>query len=565
LLSKKGVFMPDFSPASDDPRREEVAEVPREHLERLSLALKSAGVGTWSWNAGNDLMRWDEHTGSLFGMSSDRLSGSSDLFLKLFHPEDRRRFMREVLTAASREGLCRIECRVIWPTDGSEHVLRIKGMAQKGAEGRLERVAGACWDITERRKTEEELEHERFLLRSLMENITDNIYFKDRESRFIRVNKAMASWFGMENPADFIGKTDFDLFSEEHARKAFEDEQEIIRTGQAVVNQEEKETWRGREETWVTTTKMPLQDSGGRIIGSFGLSRDITSRKKTEGQLARYAEELRQKNADLEEDLEMARELQSALLPQEYPRFPRSATDAQNALRFSHFYNPSMAVSGDFFDILQLSDTMAGMFICDVMGHGVRAALVAAIVRTLVEEFHSLGENPGAFLDEVNRSLLGILRPTRASRSPVFASAFYLVADLKTGELRYANAGHPRPLCVRHGEGTGKGEVFALNGAKCGPVLGIFDGPEYATGTCRLMPKDSVLLFTDGLFEVEGAGGEFYDQPRLLGAVKSRANLPARDICTAVLDEIQQFSASREFSDDVCLVAMEVERLGLTA
>jgi len=554
--------MQDFSSA-DHAGRNQGGTISREHLERLSLALQSAGVGTWSWKAEKDLLHCDERTLALFGMQEAAFSGSSELFLNLIHPQDRQRLKRGMIASASRGTLCSTECRVKWPGDGTQHVLRIKGTAHRDDSGRLDRVLGACWDITERRRTEEELARERFLLHTLMENIPDCIYFKDTESRFIRVNKAMVSWFGLRNPVEMLGKTDFDFFNEEHAAKAFEDEQEIIRTGRAMVNKEEKETWRGREETWVTTTKMPLRDRKGKIIGTFGLSRDITNRKKTEEQLARYAAKLRRQNVDLEEDLEMARELQSALLPQEYPRFPSSATPAQSALHFSHFYNPSMGVSGDFFDILQLSDTMAGVFICDVMGHGVRAALVAAIVRTLVEELHALGENPGALLAEVNRSLLAILRHTRRSRSPVFASAFYLVADLKNGLLRYSNAGHPRPLCIRPGRQAG--EVFGLNGIECGPVLGIFDGPEYQTGTIKMMPHDALLLFTDGLFEVEGRGGEYYDQPRLLGAVKSRANLPAREICTAVLDEIQQFSLSRDFSDDVCLVAMEVERLGLVA
>ena len=535
----------------------------RERLDHLSLALKSAGIGTWSWSADTGLMRWDEVTGALCGLREPVFSGRLKLLLKLIPREDRRQLRREITDSAVLSGRWSAECRVAWPSDGSVHVLRIKGTAHRDAGGRLERVTGACWDITARRNTEEALVRERFLLRSLMDNIPDNIYFKDTESRFIRVNKAMAAWFGKKSPEDLIGKTDFDFFGNDHAGKAFEDEREIIRTGNPVINKEEKENWPGREETWVTSTKMPLRDSAGRILGTFGLSRDITARKKTEEQLGRYAAELKRKNEELEEDLEMARELQGALLPQEYPRFPRSVSSAQSALHFSHFYIPSMVVSGDFFDIIQISDTMAGMFICDVMGHGVRAALVASIVRALVEELHSQGRHPGKFLDEINRLLLGVLRHSRKSRSTVFASALYLVTNLKTGELRYANAGHPRPLCIRHGKG--RDGVFPLNSVECGPVLGIFDSPKYSTGSFRLAPHDAMLLFTDGLFEVEGADGDFYDQPRLLGAVKNHAGMPVHEICTAVIDEVQQFSASRDFCDDVCLVAMEVERLGLVA
>ena len=137
-------------------------------------------------------------------------------------------------------------------------------------------------DITERNRAEAEPIEERHLLLTLMDNLPDNIYFKDLQSRFIRLNKAMAKWFGLSDPAQAVGKTDFDFFSDEHAKQAYADEQEVIRTGQPMLTTEEKETWPDGHETWVSTTKMPLRDAQGRIIGTFGVSRDITARKRTE-------------------------------------------------------------------------------------------------------------------------------------------------------------------------------------------------------------------------------------------------------------------------------------------
>jgi sigma-B regulation protein RsbU (phosphoserine phosphatase) len=404
---------------------------------------------------------------------------------------------------------------------------------------------------------EEELARERFLLRTLMEHIPDKIYFKDAASRFIWISHETLARFGSTHPAEVLGKTDFDFFKEEHARQAFENEQEIIRTGKPLVNLEERETWADGHETWVSTTKMPLVDGQGRIIGTFGLSRDITEHKRAEEQLAKYAEELRRKNKELEEDLEMARELQNALMPQRYPCFPHDAEPTRSALHFSHFFNPSMAVSGDFFDILELSDTSAGVFICDVMGHGVRAALVAAIVRALVGELKGIAGKPGEFLGRLNRKLFGILTQTKI---PMFASASYVVADVAKGELRYANAGHPEPLCVRHEAGIRR--ALPLRSGKRGPVLGIFEHAEYGTSRSGVSVDDMVLLFTDGLFEVEGADGALYDENLLVEAINRRVNLTAAALLSDVLTEVQQFSANKQFSDDVCLVAMEVERVG---
>jgi diguanylate cyclase (GGDEF)-like protein/PAS domain S-box-containing protein len=133
------------------------------------------------------------------------------------------------------------------------------------------------------------LQDENFLLETLMDNVPDSIYFKDRESRFTRINHYAAARFGVASPALAVGRTDFDFFTEEHAAQAFRDEQEIIRSGQPLVNIEEKETQAGGEDRWVSTTKLPLRDREGNIVGTFGISRDITERKKVEEQLQRQA------------------------------------------------------------------------------------------------------------------------------------------------------------------------------------------------------------------------------------------------------------------------------------
>jgi len=131
----------------------------------------------------------------------------------------------------------------------------------------------------ERRRAEETLRWEQFLMGTLMENVPDAIYFKDAASRFIRINRALARRFGLSDPDQAVGKTDLDFFAPEHAQAALETEQRVIRTGQPAVNMEEMETWPDRPSTWVSSTKMPLRDVSGAITGSFGISRDITERK----------------------------------------------------------------------------------------------------------------------------------------------------------------------------------------------------------------------------------------------------------------------------------------------
>ncbi len=136
------------------------------------------------------------------------------------------------------------------------------------------------------------LAREQYLMKALMENVPDYIYFKDNESRFIMTTSAHLKTFGLSDPAWIVGKTDFDFFSEEHARQAYENEREIIRTGEPVLGIEERETWPDRPDTWVLSSKMPLRDEAGNIVGTFGISRDITLLKQAELALERRALQL---------------------------------------------------------------------------------------------------------------------------------------------------------------------------------------------------------------------------------------------------------------------------------
>ena len=146
-------------------------------------------------------------------------------------------------------------------------------------------VQAIFWDVTEKRRAEESLAQERRLLTSLMDHVPDSIYFKDRASRFLRINEAMVKRFDVADAGQAIGKTDFDFFRPEHAQAAFDDEQRVMATAEPIVNKEEREVWSDGRVVWVSTTKMPLRDTRGQIIGTFGVSRDISDRKRIEAAL----------------------------------------------------------------------------------------------------------------------------------------------------------------------------------------------------------------------------------------------------------------------------------------
>ncbi len=178
----------------------------------------------------------------------------------------------------------RIRC-----ADGSTRWVVDRGQVERGGSGPRSWIEGVLFDITDRKLAELELNNQRALLRALMDKTPDHIYFKDADSRFTMISAAMARSFGLDDPLLVIGRADPDFYTDDHARPALEDEREIMRTGTPIVDLEERETWPDGRETWASTTKMPFTNDEGDVIGTFGISRDITARKQAEKELREAA------------------------------------------------------------------------------------------------------------------------------------------------------------------------------------------------------------------------------------------------------------------------------------
>jgi two-component system, sensor histidine kinase and response regulator len=164
--------------------------------------------------------------------------------------------------------------------DGGTRFVEVLKAPIRTARGEIVGVQVIFWDVTERARAERALEQERYLLHTLMDHLPHHIYFKDREGRFIRINRALSRSFGLRDSAEALGKTGGDYFQAEYAAQALADEREIMRTGQPLIDREEQQNWLEGATTWALTTKMPLYDEQGGIMGTFGVSRDITSEKQ---------------------------------------------------------------------------------------------------------------------------------------------------------------------------------------------------------------------------------------------------------------------------------------------
>jgi len=403
---------------------------------------------------------------------------------------------------------------------------------------------------------QDDLKDTNLLMHSLMLSIEDNIYFKDLTGRFVMVSVNCAKWYGIDSPEDVIGKTDFDIFTPEHAKKALADEQRIIQTGEPLLAKEEKETWDDGHNTWVSTSKIPLRNNQGKIIGTFGISRDITDHKNAEIQAARYAEENQLFRNRMEHELQISGELQKTFFPTTYPVFPEGAPPEESLIRFSHLYHAGSGIGGDFCSIKKISEREAGIFLCDVMGHGVRAALVTALIRGLVEEISHRETDPGCYLQQLNNALRPILQ---LEDEVLFATACYVVIDISTGKLRFANAGHPSPLILTGSDHTVASLV--TDDSMRGPALALCSDTSYVTVEKMLSPHDVVFMYTDGIYEVTNRENEEFGEIRLMESTSRHSDLPLSNLLNALLDDAREFAADGIFDDDICLVGFHLKSL----
>jgi len=260
--------------------------------------------------------------------------------------------------------------------------------------------------------------------------------------------------------------------------------------------------------------------------------------------LERLNQELAGRNRELEQNIAMAQRLQGALLPQHYPRVKN--------MSFCHLYAPADVVSGDFFQITPMSGERAAIFLCDVSGHGIRAALITSILKAVFDYVYLEDKNASQILSDINsrfRSVLGQLAPQ------IYATGSLLIVNGEDSTVTVASAGHACPFLICKREMTCD---LLMAERDIGPALGFFADPDYSHKEQKLHRGDIVLCFTDGVYEVPNSEGETFGLERLSELVASNARLIPRDLIQKIISETDAFRGFGKRPDDICLVAVEV-------
>jgi sigma-B regulation protein RsbU (phosphoserine phosphatase) len=271
--------------------------------------------------------------------------------------------------------------------------------------------------------------------------------------------------------------------------------------------------------------------------------RSLLRVKYLHDELTSANKKLEEQKQILESELIMAREVQEALLPKDLD----IVAQMPPGLKFCHQYIPALAVGGDFFDIAQISPSIIGIFIADVMGHGAQPALITVLIKTLFNELSYESQSPAELLSKLNQRYNALVRQTG-----IFTSAFYLVVDVDKQEVVFSNAGHPPALLICNG----RLELEELV-KESGLALGLAGDYNYQNHERKLERGDTIFLYTDGLFDVKNRNGEIFGLENLKSIVENNLNLRNILLIQTIVDAIKEFTGNGDTTpDDITVLAV---------
>ncbi len=522
--------------------------------DQVNLALEAAEEGFFIWNIEQNTIHYTGRCLKMLGYNRDKLA--PNIFTEseqIVYEEDRPFFdleVRRYLESLNPGMPMRIEIRICNKHSNGWMWIRVNGKARYDKHRKPTELVGVFVDITRRKTSELRAQEERELFRALIDHIPNNIYVKNRDSRFIMANEATAKKLKVPTPSDVIGKTDYDFFDKAMSDISRREELEIMETGHPVTGKVHHETWQEGEDTWGMVSKFPWYGSSGQLKGLVGISSDVTKLVQAEQAIQKTAQILKERNDALEKEIDLAREIQLALLPYEIPARSYQASDILRKVSFHHIFAPSEGVAGDWFDVFPVGETGVGAIVCDVMGHGIRAALIASMLRGIIEQLIHLAIHPEQILEALNHQLFKILAHANIT---MFASAVYVYIDLQMKTISLASAGHPAPILMHKDGHAGKLTLPR------GLALGLMDGTTYRSIELPLEPECRLLLYTDGLTEASNDKGDELGAENVISYLEKRDPQSIRDFVLSTLKCAAKFTGCSSLSDDICLLGIRYD------
>ncbi len=260
--------------------------------------------------------------------------------------------------------------------------------------------------------------------------------------------------------------------------------------------------------------------------------------------LIKHIENLKETTAakeKIESELKIAKDIQLGILPQLLPPFPTCKEFSLYAI-----LNSAKAVGGDLYDFFYLDDDHLCVVIGDVSGKGVPASLFMAVTQTLHRGIANIKMNTGEIVSKVSKSL------TRNNETSMFVTYFLLILNIRTGEMKYTNAGHNPPFILKNGGGITK------ISQRHGPPVGVVE-LDYSLDSMTMNPGDTLVLYTDGVTEAMDINNQEFGENRLLKILADCADNPTPDnITNSILLTVSKFTAGQEQSDDITILALQL-------
>lgn len=377
-------------------------------------------------------------------------------------------------------------------------------------------------DYDKQLPADQRIKHTKRLTYDILDGMVDWVRVIDRNGRIIFTNKSMQKVFG----EDLLGKKCYDIFSK--CSKC------IRCIGEATVSTgepSEKEEHIGNRIYSVKSS--PVRDLNEDIYSVVEVFRDVTRERTLE-------KDILSKNEKMSRDIDFAKKIQRSILPNK---------GIYETVSVDYLYMPSEILSGDIFDIQKIDEDHLGVYISDVVGHGVSASIMTMFIRQTMESIMRKTISPSNVISDLHKSFLDL-----GLDDENYFTIFYGIINMKSNTMKYSNGGHNSLPCVISKDLENKKQVKFLE-ATGYPITYLFDKVNYDEYIVELNKGDELLFFTDGILECKNFNNELFGQARLVDTIESSNE----DTIEAIKDAINEFKEDYlDIEDDIAILKLEV-------